>query len=182
MLPARRYEKATRPIRIGTVNVVRIGVVENRVLDVKGHAAKRVNHACEAGKTHPAVIVDADAKQLLDSATGQLDSACHPSVLVAVLEGEIDLAISVSGDIDPEVARDRQDADAIVDRVDGNHDHALRQRRGFLFLLIVVAPKQEKIDAPPIPNAGDDNRRLISGTGDLLVRDLIDAGRDVIRL
>src|SRR5206468_11740228 len=107
-------------------------------------------------------------------------AAVHTAFLIPILEGEVDLRIPMSGDRHPEVTWNGEDAHLVVHRIDGNDDHALRQRCGLLLLLVVVAAEKEKVQAPRAVEARQYHSRLVSRPRDCPAGYPVQPGLDLI--
>ena len=59
---------------------------------------------------------------------------------------QVDFGLTVPGDLDPQIARQRKQGDLMVRRVDRDHDHGLRQEGVLRELLVVVAPQEKDVD------------------------------------
>ena len=107
--------------------------------DVDVDAAQAVDDLHQPVEADPGVVMDGNAKGLLDSGSRQRRAA--------LLVGQVDLGAGVSRDRHPQVAGQREERDLALCRVDGYHDHGLREDRVLREFLVVVAPQQKNVDA-----------------------------------
>ena len=106
------------------------GVVEVAPVDVHVDAADRVDRAPEAAEVHVDHVVDRQAGDRLDG----LERELGPAELV----GGVDLVRAVAGDLDLEVARQRQDRRGLLVRVEA-HEHDRVRARAARALGVVAA-------------------------------------------
>src|SRR5947209_5152715 len=106
MTPAGREKHAREGVRVTGAQVIRIKVIEDRVIDVDRNTVESVDNVAEAVESYPGVKVDWNAEELVNCGSGDGDSLREG---VAPLGRGVDLVVSIARDLDPEVAWDREE-------------------------------------------------------------------------
>ena len=106
----------------------------------------QIDHRREHVEVDEQVFIDFDAEVLGDGGGRERRTTAGVGVEHADTVGGVDAAGNGAGNIHPEVARDRQHADGLTNRIDAEDDYRIGvELAGFAFTL--VNAKQENVDA-----------------------------------
>ena len=116
MLRAGRQVDPLGAIATGA-EIVRVVVIEHGMQDVNIDAAEAIDDAHQAVEPNPGVVMNRNLEGLLDGGSRQRRTTFGVR--------EVDLGAASPRNVHPEIARQREECDVSVRRIDGDDDHRL---------------------------------------------------------
>ncbi len=129
---------------------VAIGDADEADLDFFGDAniqsAQFVDDLDEGVEVNLGVVIDRHAQELLNGLNRQAGAAAREFVDFTQVVGRVDLGVVETGDIDPHIARDREHAGRLGQRVQGQHHHGVSPGDFAGFPITVIQAHHQDVD------------------------------------